>query len=59
MIPQIHWWIKRNEGMCNNMLARASSIGAKQVGVTIGANHRQIMHYIFKKMPDVRVISVN
>ena len=58
MLSQIHWWLKRNEGMCNNVLKRSHQQKAKRVAVMVGANHRKFMQDIFEAMPGVEVISV-
>lgn len=59
MLSKIHWWIKRNEGMCHNVVNRARMAGAKRVVVIAGANHRKYMQDIFKEMPNVRVKNIN
>jgi hypothetical protein len=59
MLSKIHWWIMRNKGMCDNVVNRARSTGAKKVVVIAGANHRKYMQDIFKTMPNVRVRNIN
>ncbi|WP_113661590.1 DUF5694 domain-containing protein [Pedobacter nanyangensis] len=59
MLSKIHWWIKRNEGMCHNVVNRAKKAGAKRVVVLAGANHRKYMQDIFKTMPHVKVRNIN
>lgn len=59
MLSKIHWWIKRNEGMCQNVVNRARMAGAKRVVVLAGANHRKYMQDIFRDMPNVRVRNIN
>ncbi|WP_199140528.1 DUF5694 domain-containing protein [Pedobacter sp. ASV12] len=59
MLSKIHWWIRRNEGMCHNVVARAKKAGAKRVVVIAGANHRKYMQDIFKTMPNVRVKNID
>lgn len=59
MLSQIHWWLMRNKGMCDNVVNRARAFGAKKVVVVAGANHRKYMQDIFKKMPDVTVRNIN
>ncbi|WP_343534794.1 DUF5694 domain-containing protein [Pedobacter sp.] len=59
MLSKIHWWIMRNEGMCNNVVNRAKKIGAQRVVVLAGANHRKYMQDIFKTMPNVKVSNIN
>lgn len=59
MLSQIHWWLKRNRGMCENVVNRARSLRAEKVIVIVGANHRKYMQQIFGKMPDVTVRNIN
>jgi hypothetical protein len=59
MLSQIHWWLMRNKGMCNNVVNRARAFGAKKVVVIAGANHRKYMLDIFKKMSGVTVRDIN
>ncbi|MGE8428028.1 MAG: DUF5694 domain-containing protein [Sphingobacterium sp.] len=59
MLSKIHWWIMRNEGMCDNVVNRAKMVGAKRVVVLAGANHRKYMQDIFKTMPAVKVRNIN
>ncbi|RZK18151.1 MAG: hypothetical protein EOO86_10875 [Pedobacter sp.] len=59
MLSKIHWWIMRNEGMCNNVLNSAKKMGHKKVVVIAGANHRKYMQDIFEKMPGVKVRNIN
>ncbi|UKT66040.1 DUF5694 domain-containing protein [Pedobacter mucosus] len=58
MLSQIHWWLKRNKEMCNNVLKRSRLQKAKRVVVMVGANHRKFMQDMFEAMPGVEVISV-
>ncbi|RYG45586.1 MAG: hypothetical protein EOO01_17570 [Chitinophagaceae bacterium] len=59
MLSKIHWWIMRNQEMCENVVNRAKKAGVKRVVVIAGANHRKYMQDIFKKMPGVRVRNIN
>lgn len=59
MLSKIHWWMMRNQGMCDNVVNRARTTGAKKVIVIAGANHRKYMQDIFKAMPNVRVRNIN
>lgn len=59
MLSQVHWWLMRNKGMCNNVVNRARAAGATKVVVLAGANHRKYMQDIFATMPDVRVKNIN
>lgn len=59
MLSKIHWWIRRNEGMCHNVVNRARKAGAKRVVVMAGANHRKYMQDIFSTMPNVKVSNIN
>jgi len=59
MLSKIHWWLMRNEGMCNNVLSRSKEKGVKRVVVMAGANHRKYMQDIFEKMPGVIVRNIN
>ena len=59
MLSQLHWWLMRNEGMCQNVVDRARRAGLRKVVVIAGANHRKFMQDIFKKMPGVRVTGIN
>lgn len=59
MRSKIHWWIMRNQGMCNNVIHRAKAAGAKKVVVIAGANHRKYMQDIFEHMPGVTVQNIN
>jgi hypothetical protein len=59
MLSKIHWWLMRNEGMCNNVLNRSKEKGVKRVVVIAGANHRKYMQDIFEKMPGVIVRNIN
>jgi len=58
MLSQIHWWKKRNEGMCKNIVYRANKIHAKRVVVMVGANHRKFMQEIFQTMPDIEILNI-
>lgn len=58
MLSKIHWWLMRNQGMCDNVVNRAKAIGAKRVVVIAGANHRKYMQDIFAKMPGVKVRNI-
>lgn len=59
MLSQLHWWLMRNKGMCENVVNRARAIGSKKVVVVAGANHRKYMQDIFRKMPNVTVRNIN
>ncbi|MFB3387097.1 DUF5694 domain-containing protein [Flavobacterium sp. LAR06] len=59
MLSQIHWWLLRNKGMCDNVVNRSRASGMKKVVVIAGANHRKYMQDIFRKMPDVMVRNIN
>jgi hypothetical protein len=59
MLSKVHWWIMRNKGMCDNVVNRARTAGAKKVVVIAGANHRKYMQDIFKTMLNVRVRNIN
>jgi hypothetical protein len=59
MLSQIHWWLMRNKGMCDNVVNRARALGLTKVVVLAGANHRKYMQDIFKKMPKVSVRNIN
>ncbi|MFC4209783.1 DUF5694 domain-containing protein [Pedobacter lithocola] len=59
MLSKIHWWLMRNEGMCNNVVNRSKASGVKKVVVIAGANHRKYMQDIFEKMPGVSVRNIN
>jgi len=58
MLAQLHWWQKRNEGMCFNVVEQARATKAKRVVVIVGANHRAFMSAIFAKMKDVSVSGI-
>ncbi|MFC4143499.1 DUF5694 domain-containing protein [Pedobacter mendelii] len=58
ILSQIHWWKKRNEGMCMNIVNRANEIRAKRVVVIVGANHRKFMQEIFQKIPNIEVLTL-
>lgn len=59
MLAQLHWWVKRNQGMCDNVVKHAGLAGRRKVVIIAGANHRKVMQDIFTKMPDVRVRNIN
>jgi hypothetical protein len=59
MLAQIHWWMMRNQGMCDNIVKQARGMELKKVVVIVGANHRRYMQDILKKMPDVTVKNIN
>ena len=59
MLSKIHWWLMRNQGMCNNVIRRSKALGVKTVVVFAGANHRKYMQDIFSRMPGVRVQNIN
>ncbi len=59
ILSQIHWWLMRNKGMCENVVNRSRSLNAKKVVVIAGANHRKYMQHMFEKMPNVRVRNIN
>jgi Family of unknown function (DUF5694) len=54
-----HWWMMRNQGMCDNTVNRARKMGVKRVVILAGANHRMPMQAIFEKMPNVKVWNIN
>ena len=58
MLSQIHWWTRRNEEMCRNIVNRSEQIKAKRVVVIVGANHKKFMQDIFKKMNRVTVVTL-
>lgn len=58
MLSKIHWWKKRNEGMCMNIVNRAKENQAKRVVVMVGANHLQFMQEIFQTIPNVEVLTL-
>lgn len=55
----LHWWQKRNEGICENIIRQAQEKGATKVVMGVGAAHRKGMEEIFAKMPNVRVVNYN
>jgi hypothetical protein len=55
----IKWWIKRNEGMCENVMRQVKANKAKKVVIGVGASHRIWMEDIFKQMPNVKVTNLN
>jgi hypothetical protein len=59
MLSQIHWWLMRNKGMCENVVNRSRSLNAEKVIVIAGANHRKYMQHMFEKMPNVTVRNIN
>jgi hypothetical protein len=59
MLSQLHWWMKRNGEMCQNVVNRSNEINAKRVVVMVGANHRKFMQEIFKTMPGVEVLTID
>jgi hypothetical protein len=59
MLSQIHWWLMRNKGMCDNVVNRARERGLKKVVLLAGANHRKYMQDILKTMPNVTVRNIN
>ncbi|TCD23382.1 hypothetical protein EZ456_17405 [Pedobacter psychrodurus] len=59
MLSKIHWWMMRNQGMCNNVVNRSKVLGVRRVVVIAGANHRKYMQEIFEKMPGVEVKNIN
>ncbi|HMI05120.1 MAG TPA: DUF5694 domain-containing protein [Pedobacter sp.] len=59
MLSQIHWWLMRNKGMCDNVVNRARALGLNKVVVLAGANHRKYMQDIFKTMPNVTARNIN
>ncbi len=58
ILSQIHWWLMRNKGMCENVVNRARALNHKKVVVIAGANHRKYMQDIFEKMPGVAVKNI-
>lgn len=59
MLSQIHWWLMRNKGMCENVVNRARASNHQKVVVMAGANHRKYMQEIFEKMPGVTVQNIS
>ncbi|WP_162817963.1 DUF5694 domain-containing protein [Niabella yanshanensis] len=59
ILSQIHWWLMRNKGMCENVVNTARALGHQKVVVIAGANHRKYMQDIFEKMPGVAVKNIN
>lgn len=59
MLAQIHWWLMRNKGMCENVASRARAAQQERVVVFVGANHRKYMQDIFMTMSDVSVRNIN
>jgi len=59
MLSQIHWWMMRNQGMCDNVIKQAGALGLKKVVVIVGANHRKFMQDIFERMSNVTVQNIN
>jgi hypothetical protein len=59
ILSQIHWWLMRNKGMCENVVNRSRSLNAEKVIVIAGANHRKYMQQMFEKMPNVTVRNIN
>jgi len=59
MLSQIHWWVMRNNAMCENVVNRATNLKAEKVVVFVGANHRKYMQDIFENMPNVTVRNIN
>lgn len=59
MLSQLHWWLMRNKGMCDNVVNQARASGLGKVVVLAGANHRKYMQDIFRKMPGVTVSNIN
>jgi Family of unknown function (DUF5694) len=59
LLSKLHWWNMRNEGMCENTVARARKMGIKRVVVLAGASHRIPMQALFEKMPNVTVWNIN
>ncbi|HEY4652191.1 MAG TPA: DUF5694 domain-containing protein [Pontibacter sp.] len=55
----LHWWEKRNEGICENIILQAKEQGARRVVVGVGASHRKGMEEIFARMPDVKLVNYN
>ncbi|MGE9314779.1 DUF5694 domain-containing protein [Niabella sp. CJ426] len=58
ILSQIHWWLIRNKGMCENVVNRARALKHQKVVVIAGANHRKYMQDIFEKMPGVSVKNI-
>jgi len=59
MLSQLHWWLMRNRGMCDNVVNQSRALGLSKVVVVAGANHRKYMQDIFRKMPGVTVRNIN
>lgn len=55
----IQQWLLRNEGMCKNIVERASALKAKKVLVGVGASHVKWMEEILSKNPQVELIQYN
>lgn len=59
MLSKIHWWIKRNEAMCDNVVKGARQAALRKVVVIAGANHRKYLQDIFNAIPGVSVKNIN
>src|SRR5690606_36431842 len=59
VLEMLHWWQKRNEGICENIIRQATEKGATKVVMGVGAAHRKGMEDIFAKMPHVKVVNYN
>jgi len=59
VLEMLHWWQKRNEGICENIVRQAQEHSAKKVVMAVGAAHRKGMEEVFAKMPNVKVKNYN
>ncbi|MBD3583521.1 DUF5694 domain-containing protein [Flavobacterium selenitireducens] len=59
MLSQLHWWLKRNEGMCANVVERARAQRVKRIVVIVGANHRAFMTDAFIRIKGVSVSGID
>ena len=55
----LHWWKKRNEGICENLIRQARAKGATRVVMAVGAAHRKGMEEILAQLPDVKLVNYN
>lgn len=51
MLSQIHWWKKRNEGMCKNIVDRANGIHANRVVVMVEPTIENLCKKYSKQCP--------
>ncbi|MEJ8801857.1 DUF5694 domain-containing protein [Pontibacter sp. H249] len=59
VLGMLHWWQKRNEGICENLIRQARENGATKVVMGVGAAHRKSLEAILAKMPGVKVVNYN